>query len=228
MHVLVLTCEPNSGRDPESEPLVDLLDQLGCRVTHRELDPVGALADPVGETGFDVIIVDTADDMGAARRAIAAALETEEISEVPVLLAVGVPRLAALDFSVGFADFVLRPFVPAELYARLRQIDHRTAAYSDDESIVVGDLVIDLAAREVSAGGRDVKLTPQEFELLRFLAQNLGRALERDEILRKVWGYAAGAATRTVDIHIRRLRAKLGSPWDRRIETVRHVGYKLK
>jgi DNA-binding response OmpR family regulator len=227
VHVLVLTYEPSSARDPESEPLADLLDQLGCRVTHAGLDPAGRPADPI-EDGGDVIIVDTGDDMGAARRAIAAIHETEATAEVPVLLAVGVPRLAALDFSVGFDDFVLRPFVPAELYARLRQIDHRNAAYQSDEAVVVGDLVIDLAAREVSAGGRDVKLTPQEFELLRFLAQNLGRAVERDEILRKVWGYAAGAATRTVDIHIRRLRAKLGAPWDRRIETVRHVGYKLK
>lgn len=227
MHVLVLTCEPSSEARPESEPLVEVLDQLGCRVSHRGLDPAGIPADPIEESP-DVIIVDTADDMGAARRAIAGIHAAELTAEVPVLLAVGVPRLAALDFAVGFDDFVLRPFVPAELYARLRQIDHRNAAYQSDEAIVVGDLVIDLAAREVSAGGRDVKLTPQEFELLRFLAQNLNRALERDEILRKVWGYAAGAATRTVDIHIRRLRSKLGAPWDRRIETVRHVGYKLK
>jgi DNA-binding response OmpR family regulator len=233
----VFTCEPSSAADPESEPLVDLLDQLGCRVERRILALSGNPTDPIEEGASlfgplagaaDVIIVDTGDDMGAARRAISRLRASDEISSTPILLAVGVPRLAALDFSVGFDDFVLRPFVPAELYARLRQIDHRHAAYESADAIVVGELVIDLAGREVSASGRDIKLTPQEFELLRFLAENLNRALERDEILRKVWGYAAGAATRTVDIHIRRLRAKLGAPWDRRIETVRHVGYKLK
>ena len=230
MHVLVLTSEPPSGslrESPESdESLVDLLDQLGCRVSHGELDPTGVPADPVAG-GVDVIILDTGDDIGAARRAIES-LGRGEDAGAPVLLAVGVPRLATLDFSIGFDDFILRPFVPAELYARLRQIDHRNAAYESADEIVIGDLVIDLVGREVAVGGRDIKLTPQEFELLCFLGANINRALERDEILRKVWGYAAGAATRTVDIHIRRLRAKLGPPWDRRIETVRNIGYKLK
>lgn len=227
MHVLVLSCEPPSGSDPESEEsLVDLLDQLGCRVSHSELDPAGSPADPIDSA--DVIIVDTGDDIGAARRAIESSRAVPGLADTPVLLAVGVPRLAALDFAIAFDDFVLRPFVPAELYARLRMIDHRNAAYESADEIVVGDLRIDLVGREVAVGGREIKLTPQEFELLCFLGANLNRALERDEILRKVWGYAAGAATRTVDIHIRRLRAKLGSPWDRRIETVRNVGYKLK
>lgn len=227
MHVLVLICEPPSGSVPESdENLVDLLDQLGCRVSRGELDPAGAPADPIEHA--DVIIVETGDDIGAARRAIEALRAIDGVADTPVLLAVGVPRLATLDFSIGFADFILRPFVPAELYARLRQIDHRNAAYESADEIVIGDLVIDLVGREVAVAGRDIKLTPQEFELLCFLGANLNRALERDEILRKVWGYAAGAATRTVDIHIRRLRAKLGPPWDRRIETVRNIGYKLK
>lgn len=224
VHVLVLSCEPESARDSDSDAISDILDQLGCRVSERALEP-----ESWGEiSGADVIIVDSGDDMGAARRAREALAAHPVLADVPILLAVGVPRLASLDFSLGFADFVLRPWVPAELYARLRQIDWKTSAYGSDEEIRVGDLVIDLAGREVEVAGRRVSLTPQEFELLRFLAENLGRALERDEILRKVWGYSAGAATRTVDIHIRRLRAKLGTPWDRQIETVRNVGYKLR
>ena len=224
VHVLVLSCEPESDADPEPDALAEVLDQLGCRVTSGELDP--ATWGPL--SGVDVIIVDSGDDMGAARRAREALADHPGLADAPILLVVGVPRLASLDFSVGFADFVLRPLVPAELYARLRQIDWKTSAFGSDEAIRVGDLVIDIAGREVEVAGRPIKLTPQEFELLRFLAEHLGRALDRDEILRKVWGYAAGAATRTVDIHIRRLRAKLGPPWDRRIETVRNVGYKMR
>lgn len=226
MHVLVLACEPES--DSGAESLGEILDQLGCRVSVAPLQPESWPEGGAGLPGADVIIIDSGDDMGAARRAREALADHATLYDVPILLAVGVGRLASLDFSLGFADFVLRPFVPAELYARLRQIDWKTAAYGSAEAIRIGELVIDLAGREVTAAGRRVKLTPQEFELLRFLAENLGRALERDEILRKVWGYAAGAATRTVDIHIRRLRAKLGAPWDRQIETVRNVGYKLR
>lgn len=222
MHVLVLSYEPASQAPSDNGSLPSILDQLGCRVT--EIDVAGELTVPGMEP--DVIIVDTGDDMGSARRA-REAISRSALAEVPVLLAVGVPRLASIDFSLGFADFVLRPFVPPELYARLRQIDWKTSAYGSAEAIRLGDLAIDLAGREVAVGGRTIKLTPQEFELLRFLAENLGRALERDEILRKVWGYAGGP-TRTVDIHIRRLRAKLGPPWDRRIETVRNVGYKMR
>lgn len=222
MHVLVLSHEPASQVPIDTGSLPSILDQLGCRVT--EMDVGGDLSAAAIEP--DVIIVDTGDDMGAARRA-REAISRSALADVPVLLAVGVPRLASIDFSLGFADFVLRPFVPPELYARLRQIDWKTSAFGSADAIKLGDLAIDLAGREVTVGARPVKLTPQEFELLRFLAENLGRALERDEILRKVWGYAGGP-TRTVDIHIRRLRAKLGPPWDQRIETVRNVGYKLR
>ncbi len=225
VHVLVLTSESASWEGDPPERLAELLDQLGCRVTEAHFDPESwvALAGSLPE----VIVIDSDDDMGAARRAIEA-VAGSALGEIPILLAVGVSRLATLDVSLGFADFVLRPFVPAEVYARLRQIDWKTSAYGSAERIRVGDLVIDLNGREVHVAARKVALTPQEFELLRFLADNVGRAIERDEILRKVWAYASSAATRTVDIHIRRLRAKLGSPWDKRIETVRHVGYKLR
>lgn len=239
MHVLVLSCEPDShasghvlplgpgqtGGHADPDSLASLLDQLGCRVSELSLvsddwpDPL-----PVP----DILIVDAGDDMGAARRAIEAVSNDETLGDVPILLAVSVPRLSSLDFALGFDDFVLRPFVPAEVHARLRHIDHRTSAFGSAEKIKLGDLSIDLSGREVHVGPRSVALTPQEFELLRFLAENLGRALEREELLRKVWGYSVNAATRTVDIHIRRLRAKLGPPWDSKIETVRHVGYKLR
>jgi DNA-binding response OmpR family regulator len=150
------------------------------------------------------------------------------LADVPSIIAVEVGRLPALDFSVGFDDFVLLPIVPAELYARLRQLDWRMAAFGSEEVIKVGELVIDIAGYEASLRGRQLDFTHQEFELLRFLAANRGRVYSRAQLLDKVWGYEPGAATRTVDIHVRRLRAKLGPVVGGIIETVRNVGYKMR
>jgi DNA-binding response OmpR family regulator len=85
-----------------------------------------------------------------------------------------------------------------------------------------------MAGYEVSVGGRRLDLTHQEFELLRFLAQHRGRVFTRDQLLQKVWGYQYTGGTRTVDIHVRRLRAKLGPMQSALIATVRHVGYKMR
>ena len=151
MHVLVLSSESASGgENRESEQLADLLDQLGCRVTSADLVPA-SWAEIAPKP--DVIIVDAGDDMGVARRACEALAANDGLADIPILLAVGVPRLAALDFSLGFADFVLRPFVPAEVYARLRQIDFRTSAYGSDELIKVGDLLT--IPGQTSGGGSD-------------------------------------------------------------------------
>ena len=149
------------------------------------------------------------------------------LADIPSIVAVEVARLPALDFAVGFDDFVLVPIVPAELYARMRQLDWRMAAFGSEEVIKVGELVIDIAAYEATLRGRRLDFTHQEFELLRFLAANRGRVYSRAQLLDKVWGYEPGAATRTVDIHVRRLRAKLGS-FAGTIETVRNVGYKMR
>jgi len=146
---------------------------------------------------------------------------------VPILVAVTVARLPALDFSIGFDDFVLMPLVPAELYARMRQLDWRTARFGTDELLKIDDLVIDIAGHELRIAGGRVELTHQEFELLRFLAQHRGRVFTREALLERAWGYRFAGGTRTVDIHVRRVRAKLGTH-GALIETVRNVGYKLR
>ncbi|MBT8494664.1 MAG: response regulator transcription factor, partial [Deltaproteobacteria bacterium] len=120
------------------------------------------------------------------------------------------------------------PVVPAELYARVRQLDWRSATFGSDELIKVGDLVIDVAGYEAHLAGRRLDFTHQEFELLRFLAQNRGRVFTRDQLLQKVWGYEYTGGTRTVDIHVRRVRAKLGGNAGGLIVTVRNVGYKMR
>ena len=121
-----------------------------------------------------------------------------------------------------------KPVVPAELYARLRQRDWESAAFGGEEVIKLEDLVIDVAGYEARLRGRKLQLTHQEFELLRFFAQNRGKVFTREQLLQKVWGYQYYGGSRTVDIHVRRLRAKLGAHAGGLIETVRNVGYKMR
>jgi len=122
----------------------------------------------------------------------------------------------------------LKPVVPAELYTRLRQLDWRSATFGSDDLIKVESLVIDVAGYEARVEGRRLELTHQEFELQRFLAQNRGRVYSREQLLSKVWGYRYYGGSRTVDIHVRRLRSKLGAVAGGLIETVRNVGYKMR
>lgn len=204
-----------------------MLNDLGCRVTCvrfdlGELDEEQVLRQPP-----NIVVVDAGDELLRGQRALKKIMASAALADIPKLVTVAVPRLSALDFSLGFDDFVLKPLVPAELYARVRQLDWRTAAFGSDEVIKIGDLVIDLAGYEARLQGRRLDLTHQEFELLRFLAQHRGRVFTRDQLLQRVWSYEYTGGTRTVDIHVRRVRAKLGSE-SGLIETVRNVGYKLR
>src|SRR5690606_23444955 len=159
----------------------------------------------------DIVVIDAGDELHRARGCLRKISASGLRSEVPTLLVTTVPRLSGMDFSLGFDDFVLSPIVPAELYARLRQLDWRMAAFGSEEVIKVGELVIDAAGYEARLGGRRLDFTHQEFELLKFLAHNRGRVYTRDQLLQKVWGYEYMGGTRTVDIHVRRIRAKLGA-----------------
>jgi DNA-binding response OmpR family regulator len=227
VRVLVVCREPESAPS-DSDSAAAVLVDLGCRVTIcrfdlGDLDEEETLRQPP-----TLILFDAGDELGRAAQCRRKLDQIPSLSEAPTLLVVTVPRLPALDFSAGFDDFLLRPIVPAELYARLRQLDWRSSAFGSEEVIKIGDLVIDVSGYEVFLGGRRLDFTHQEFELLRFLAQNRGRVFTRDQLLQKVWGYQYTGGTRTVDIHVRRLRAKLGPAVGALIATVRHVGYKMR
>jgi len=133
-------------------------------------------------------------------------------------------------FEVGADDYIPKPFSPRELVLRVAAVLRRAAPpvdAVDAEAIEVGALLIDVPRHRVRVSEEDVPLTALEFKLLLDLASRRGRVQTRDALLERVWGYAPGIETRTVDTHVKRLREKLGAASDY-IETVRGVGYRMR
>jgi DNA-binding response OmpR family regulator len=127
-----------------------------------------------------------------------------------------------LGLEIGADDYVTKPFSPRELAVRVRTVLRRAGA-TDGEVLVVGGIRLDVDRRRVHAGDEEVSLTATEFDLLAHLMRVPGRVFSREQLLSAVWGYPAGAGTRTVDVHVAQLRAKLGPGGP--IRTVRGVGY---
>jgi DNA-binding response OmpR family regulator len=137
-------------------------------------------------------------------------------------------QLADLDLRDElFDDFCLTPFHPRELEARLRHQLWRTGGGTRPELVEYGTLVLNLETYQASIQGRPLDLTYMEYELLKFLAQHPGKVFTREMLLSRVWGYEYYGGARTVDVHIRRLRAKLGEEHASLISTVRSVGYRF-
>jgi len=127
----------------------------------------------------------------------------------------------------GADDFVSKPFGMMELLARIRAVLRRTGKESQQENYQIGDLQLSLKKHEVTVSGHEIMLTCKEFELLSLLMANQGQALTRDLLMERVWGDDYAKETRTLDVHIRTLRTKLGAAGDM-IQTVRGIGYKLE
>jgi len=129
---------------------------------------------------------------------------------------------------MGADDYVVKPFSPKELLARVRAVLRRSRPSPGAAPVTFGALTIDPGTHRVTVGGEDVALTPKEFDLLRALVDARGRVLSREFLLDRVWGYsrAGEIESRTVDVHVRRLRVKLAAE-GRRILTVKSVGYRL-
>jgi DNA-binding response OmpR family regulator len=225
MRALVVTSNPATTlSDPDSP--AGALSDLGCDVLAVGYD-IDTLPEDVEVRRPSVVVVDAGAHLEVGRGAIRRIREVSSLADVPVLLCVDVSRMGGLDQEVGSDDFVLMPIVGPELYARIRQLDWRLSSFRVADRIKVGDLVIDTVGFEATHRGRALKMPRQEFQLLKFLAGRPGKAFSREQLLSRVWGYRYVGGTRTVDIHIRRLRAKLGLG-GAIIETVRHVGYKMR
>lgn len=178
----------------------------------------------------DVLLVDGRQDLAHARDLCRLIRTTG--TDVPVLLICTEGGLAVVSHDWGMDDVVLHTVGPAELEARLRLAIGRLAAArnaADPEAHVIrsGEVVVDEATYTAKVGGRPLDLTFKEFELLKFLAQHPGRVFSRQQLLQEVWGYDYFGGTRTVDVHVRRLRAKLGPENETLIGTVRNVGYRF-
>lgn len=136
-------------------------------------------------------------------------------------------RIRGLD--EGADDYLVKPFSIRELVARVHAVLRRVQPQGDDERVLRGeDIVVHTQSRRVTSAGRDVTLTRKEFDLLACLMTRRGRVLTRDRLLEDVWGYEYPGETRTVDVHVRRLRQKLGEPGKDAIETVVGVGYRFR
>jgi DNA-binding response OmpR family regulator len=171
------------------------------------------------------LLVEALDRPDLAVAALRALRREPRLENVGALLAVRGAQVARIEPSSGFDDFVIAPFVPAELYARIRLLEWRRSEFATEERMKVGSIVVDRAAHEVLLDGASVSLTAKEFALLAYLAERRGKVVSRDELLRRVWGNRYEGGARTVDIHVRRLRAKLGQALP--LSTLRGSGYKL-
>jgi two-component system, OmpR family, phosphate regulon response regulator PhoB len=137
-----------------------------------------------------------------------------------------VDRVVGLE--IGADDYIVKPFSPKELLARVRAVLRRARGPASSAPLAVGGIVLDGATHHATVAGQPLVLTPKEFDLLRALLEARGRVLSREFLLDRVWGYARAGEieSRTVDVHVRRLRAKLGAEGER-ILTVKNVGYRL-
>jgi len=206
----------------------EILPALGLLTHHVRVAPAEAQV-LLDMPAVDTILVDSRHDLAHAR-ALTRLIRTTGVS-VPVVALVTEGGLTAMRHDWGVDDLVLDTAGPAEVEARLRLLRERFAAAEnqpdDADKIEAGELVIDDASYAARLRGRTLHLTYKEFELLKYLAQHSGRVFTRAQLLAEVWGYDYFGGTRTIDVHVRRLRAKLGAEHEHLIGTVRNVGYRF-
>ena len=169
-----------------------------------------------------------ADEQPDAAFALCRSLRKRDIPFSPLLLLLSPQQLGALELREDlFDDFCATPCDPREFEARLSHLFWRTGRGLRPELVEYGPLVLNLETYQASVAGRPLSLTFMEYELLKFLATHPGKVFTRETLLSRVWGYEYYGGARTVDVHIRRLRAKLGEEHANVISTVRSVGYRF-
>jgi len=211
--------------DPPPPELAQALDLGGYAWKAVGDETASARLEPDGGWGGAVILV--GDDAEAAF-ALARSVRKRDVPLEPLLLLISGARLGDLDLRDElYDDFCLNPFHPRELEARLRHMLWRSGTGTAPELVEYGGLVLNLETYQAAIDNHPLDLTYMEYELLKFLAQHPGRVFTRETLLSRVWGYEYYGGARTVDVHIRRLRAKLGEEHANLISTVRSVGYRF-
>jgi len=211
--------------DPPPPLLAQTLDLGGHAWKAVTNASVATQHEPADGWGGAIVVADE-DPEGAF--VICRSLRRRDASFTPVLLLVSGGRLADLEHREDlFDDFCLAPFHPAELEARLRHLLWRTGRGATAERVEYGDLVLNLETYQAALAHRPLDLTYMEYELLKFFSTHPGKVFTREQLLSRVWGYEYYGGARTVDVHVRRLRAKLGEEHAGLIQTVRSVGYRF-
>ena len=211
--------------DPPPPELAQILDLAGypwkAVASEQQADEVA----PEDGWAGAVISADTDPD-GAF--SLCRTLRKGDLPVEPLLLLITGAQLGDLELREDlFDDFCLSPFHPRELEARLKHLFWRTGQGTRPELVEYGDLMLNLETYQAAIAGEPLDLTYMEYELLKFLASHPGKVFTRETLLSRVWGYDYYGGARTVDVHIRRLRAKLGEEHAGLIQTVRSVGYRF-
>ena len=211
--------------DPPPPELARLLDLSGYAWKPVADERVAVSETPDDGWGGAIVVVGEQSD---AAWGLCRAIRKGDLPVEPLLLLVGGNRLDELDLRDElYDDFCLDPFHPRELEARLRHLFWRSGFGAAPDLVEYGGLVLNLETYQAVIDGRPLDLTYMEYELLKFLAQHPGKVFTRETLLSRVWGYEYYGGARTVDVHIRRLRAKLGEEHANLIATVRSVGYRF-
>ena len=220
----------DSARHPDrpgEHELVGLLRRQGIFASFMSSESdVRSGDDPDGSSSNQLALVDTAYlTSSEVKRCVTACSE----AGIPVIALVPRGRIADLDASLPITDFISSPPDPDELVIRAQFALSEGERDSNDEGEVIrtGDLVINTSSYEVTLSGERIGLRFKEYQLLRLLAENPGRVFTRDALLNQVWGYEYFGGTRTVDVHIRRLRSKIEDSDHSYIETIWNVGYRF-
>ena len=217
-HILIL-----SQDEEYRNTLLSLLKDAGYTVYPS--DTIKDTVDQFYSKKLDLIIVDVEswkEEGIKTYRDLRDELGTKDFSSIIII---PMDMMEHVEFSLAFDDFIIKDGNLNEVPLRIRQLLWRQSRLDTENIIKINDLILDLNSYEVAVKGKRVYLTYKEYELLKFLVLNRGRVFTRDVLLDKVWGYDNYAGTRTVDIHIQRLRTKLGGGSSSFIQTVRNVGY---
>jgi DNA-binding response OmpR family regulator len=206
--------------------------KLRSELTQRGLDcltvpnKIGALEQITGQSR-GVMLLDM-DEATTTSEGWEVAQKMRQEMNIPLVALMSREKLNGLDINNSIDDFVVKPWEASEVAARIKRILMQKGGMQSEDAIRCGDLVIDSTKCEVLLGDKPIILTFKEYELLRFLANNKGKAFTRDVLLDKVWGWDYYGGDRTVDVHIRRLRSKIEDSTHAFIETVRNIGYKFR
>ena len=175
-----------------------------------------------------LVVVGAGSDEAPPDALVSRLRDHEDLSEVPLVAALDPPHLSSVAALGGAQELLVRPFSSGELEARVARARRQVNGVGEDDVVRAGSLALNLATYQVAIADEPVSFTFMEYELLKFLMTHPGRAFSRESLLSAVWGYDYYGGARTVDVHVRRVRAKLGLEHAGRIKTVRSVGYRFE